>query len=452
MLKLFFWLRYLRKKKIVFLSIAAVGLSCALLIVVASLFDGFIKAVEQTGREAFGDIYLNPRERIADCDVLIDRLEALPQVEAASALLDTYGLLRLGAGDVRPIRILGINASEYSKITEFKNYLLTQKQSPEPVNFTAEGHPDEKAVLVSIGVLESPDEQTDQYDFESAKSWLGEEVVLTTVAVTEETEQSGRDESKKRFKPKHLKLRIADIVFTGMYLRDSRDVYLPIEQVRELIGAEKSSRFGPNEEIQIRVAEGIVPQQMIEPIRKLWVDFAREHNFSEEATNHSILRTSKQMQRYFIAELRKQMGLLMLIFGVICSVGVLLIFCIFYMIVMTKQKDIAVIKSCGASSYSVVTIFLGFGACVGVVGSALGAGLGFIVTKNVNTIEEWIRVLFGLKLWKSSVYVFEKIPNQIDVSASGWIILFSILAASLGALLPAIVAARTRPVEILRYE
>ncbi|MHC4424108.1 MAG: ABC transporter permease, partial [Planctomycetota bacterium] len=61
MLKLFLCLRYLRKKKIVLLSIAAVALSVALLIVVASLFSGFIGAVEQTGREVFGDVYLNPR-------------------------------------------------------------------------------------------------------------------------------------------------------------------------------------------------------------------------------------------------------------------------------------------------------------------------------------------------------------------------------------------------------
>ncbi|GAG18409.1 unnamed protein product [marine sediment metagenome] len=142
----------------------------------------------------------------------------------------------------------------------------------------------------------------------------------------------------------------------------------------------------------------------------------------------------------------------MLIFGVISSVGVLLIFCIFYMVVMTKQKDIAIIKSCGTASSSVGLIFLGFGACVGIVGSGLGALLGYVVTKNINTIEEWIRVIFGLKLWKSSTYIFEKIPNQLDLGAACWIILFAVVAAAIGALVPAIVAAKTRPVEILRYE
>jgi len=119
---------------------------------------------------------------------------------------------------------------------------------------------------------------------------------------------------------------------------------------------------------------------------------------------------------------------------------------------MTKQKDIAIIKSCGATSGTVACIFVGFGACVGIVGSAVGTVLGYIVIKNINIIEQWIRIIFGLKLWKSSVYVFEKIPNQLNLSASGWIVLFAILAATIGAFIPAIVAAKTQPVQILRYE
>ena len=60
MLKLFLWLRYLRKKKIVFLSIAAVALSVSLLIVVASLFTGFIETFDKAAVEAVGDVILIP--------------------------------------------------------------------------------------------------------------------------------------------------------------------------------------------------------------------------------------------------------------------------------------------------------------------------------------------------------------------------------------------------------
>jgi lipoprotein-releasing system permease protein len=122
------------------------------------------------------------------------------------------------------------------------------------------------------------------------------------------------------------------------------------------------------------------------------------------------------------------------------------------MIARLKQRDIAIIKSCGAASSSVALIFLGFGSCVGIAGSALGVILGCIITKNINAIEESIRIIFGLKLWKSSVYMFSKIPSDVDWSSALPIVLLAILAATIGTLIPAIVAAGTRPVEILRYE
>ena len=142
----------------------------------------------------------------------------------------------------------------------------------------------------------------------------------------------------------------------------------------------------------------------------------------------------------------------MLIFGVVSFSVVVLIFCIFYMIARMKQRDIAIVKSCGTASGSVALVFLLFGGCVGTTGSALGAVLAYIITKNINMVEEWIRIIFGLKLWKSSVYMFSKIPNNVDWWAVLPIVLFAIIAAIIGTLIPAIVAARTKPIEILRYE
>ena len=67
-------------------------------------------------------------------------------------------------------------------------------------------------------------------------------------------------------------------------------------------------------------------------------------------------------------------------------------------------------------------------------------------------IEGWIGKVIGLKLWKSSVYMFSEIPNEINWSWSMVIVLIAIGAAVVGTLIPAVVAARTKPVDILRYE
>ena len=90
MLKLFLWLRYLRKKKIVFLSIAAVALSVALLIVVASLFTGFINVFEQSAVDILGDVVLVAPIKFAKYPLFIERLERDGELVRVSEPVSTF--------------------------------------------------------------------------------------------------------------------------------------------------------------------------------------------------------------------------------------------------------------------------------------------------------------------------------------------------------------------------
>jgi lipoprotein-releasing system permease protein len=430
MLKLFLWLRYLGKKKIVFLSIAAVALSAGLLIVVASLFGGFIEAFEQSAVEAMGDIVLAPPIKFGKYQLLIERLEQVRQVKAATATLSAQGLLHLGKGNVRAVSIWGIEPEGRAKVTGFKQALIKQSKLPGEPSFQVPGFPKRVGGFVGIGVVAEPDEKTDEYDFAEIEKMVGQEVVLTTGSVIETKTGEG-----KKFKRKTLGFTVSDIVFTGVYLFDKEFVYLPIEQLQKVL---YPNEYGPiASQIQIKLNDDTQTELAMAQIRGLWEVFASEQ---------------LGWGPYLVAELRKQMGVLLLIFGVVSFTVVLLILCIFYMIVVTKQRDIAIIKSCGATSGSVASIFMGFGACIGIIGSGAGVLLGYILIKNINTIEEWISIIFGLKLWRSSVYIFSKIPNEIDWGSALPIVLSAVIAASLGALIPAIIAVRTKPVNILRYE
>ncbi|MHC4570992.1 MAG: FtsX-like permease family protein [Planctomycetota bacterium] len=448
MLKLFLWLRYLRKKKIVFLSIAAVALSASLLIVVASLFTGFINAFEQSAVEALGDIVLAPPIKFTKYQLFIERLEQMHAVKAATATLSGQGLLHLGKGNVRAVKLLGIEAQRRAKVTGFKQFLHKQKELPQGPSFEVTGSPEMVGGFVGIGVIAEPDEKTDEYDFSEIEKMVGQQIVLTTGAVSKAQEQKG---TRAKFKRKTVKLTVADIVFTGVYDLDKRFVYLPIERLQKILYPKQDGEVA--DQIQIKLTAGIQADVALAQIRGVWQGFAAEDlGWSPYLIKQTNIATAKQMQSQYVAELRKQMGVLLLIFGVVSFTVVLLILCIFYMIVVTKQRDIAIIKSCGATSGSVELIFVGFGAFVGIIGSGIGLILGYIVTKNINTIEAWIRIIFGLKLWKSSVYMFSKIPNEIDWDSALPIVLSAIIAAAIGALIPAIIAITTKPVNILRYE
>lgn len=447
MLKLFLWLRYLRKKKIVFLSIAAVALSVSLLIVVASLFTGFIDTFEKAAVEAVGDVILIPPTPIAKYPLLIEQLEQTESVESATPMISGYGILYLGRGNVRAVEIWGIEPAGRAKVTGFAKYLHRQgKETSEP-SFNVPDSPDETGGFVGIGVLEEPDEQTDEYDYDAAEKMLGRPIVLTTGTMKE---NSG-DRSRLEFKRQVMRFAVADIIETGVYQFDSGCAYLPIEKLQEVLYPDEESPVAS--QILIKLADNADADVALAVIRGVWRRFVQEELESNpNLMTSTAVSTARQLQSRYIAAYEKQMGILLLIFGVVSFGVVLLVFCIFSMIVRLKQKDIAIIKSCGATSSSVAVVFVGFGACVGTVGSGIGTVLGYVITRNINTIEDWIRIIFGLKLWKSSVYLFSKIPNEVNWSWSLRIVLLAIIAAAIGTLIPAIIAAKTRPVNILRYE
>lgn len=437
MLKLFLWLRYLREKKIVFLSIAAVALSAALLIIVASLFGGFINAFEQSAVKAIGDVVLEPPVKFTQYEELIRRLGQRDVVESASATLSSEGLLHLGKGDVRGVEIWGVSNldTRFSKVERVSG-------SENPVSRNGQS----VCGLVGIGVVGKPDEETDEYDFDAVKREIGQDAVLTTGAVIK-----AQDEGEATVRRKTIRFTIADVVFTGVYHLDKGLVYLPIEELQKALYPGESE--GVASQIQIKLRAGAEADAALVQIRGVWEDFAAEElGWEPYLIRSTTIVTAKQMQSRYVAEFRKQMGVLLLIFSVVSLSAVLLIFCIFYMIVEMRQKDIAIIKSCGATNGSVAFIFVGFGICVGLIGAGVGMILGDIVTRNINTIEEWIRIIFGLKLWKSSVYMFSKIPSEVDWDSALLIALSAVIAAAVGALIPAIIAVRTKPVNVLRYE
>jgi lipoprotein-releasing system permease protein len=447
MLKLFLWLKYLRTRRIIFLSIAAVALSVSLLIVVASLFTGFINAFEQSAVEMLGDVVIGPPPGglFEKYPAFVERLEQTDFVAAATGTLSSQGLLHVGRGNVRPVSIWGIQPDRRARVNGFKDVLLRQKAIAGPPSFEVPGMPEKTGGYVGIGVVAEADQDTDQYDQAAIlEEMVGQRVVITTGTVDDDPD--GDQIPKRKVIPFH----IADVVFTGVHDLDSGFVYVPIETLQAALYPDMEA---PATTINVKLKPGVDPELAVAQIRGLWQVFAADElGLSSWRIDMTDVVTAREMQRQYIVELRKQMGLLLLIFGVVSFSVVVLVFCIFYMIVRLKRRDIAVIKSCGATSVSVAWIFLGFGITVGLLGAGIGAVLGYAITKNINAIEDGIRVLFGLKLWSSSVYMFSKIPNDVDWVSSLPIIALAVAAAALGALTPAIIAALTKPVEVLRYE
>jgi len=443
-------LRYLQHRRIVLLSIAAVALSCALLIVTDSLFTGFIGAVENSVGQHLGDILLEAPAgvTITDSDTLIDQLTQTGNIEAATAVLSSQGLLLTAPGRARAVQVWGIELPRRLSVTPLGDSLIRQKDLPDgQVGFDVPGQPGEVGGIIGIGVASSPDEITDEYDMEDVQALIGSRMTLTTGSIVPAgTSDAGDTESAPRLSRKVVRFSLADVAMTGVHEFDQSFVLLPLETLSAaLYPAQPVSANA----IHIRIAPQADIEESLAVVNGVWREFARErfdwHMFAR-------INSSKEMKAYMIREYKKQMQVLLLIFGIVSTGIILLVFCIFYLIVMTRRKDIGILKSCGLSSPSVALMFVLFGMTVGVVGSIVGIGLGWVTICHINEIEHAIAAVFQMKIWKASSYMFTQIPNVMHWGSVVWITAAGIGAAAIGSLIPAVAAARVKPVETLQYE
>jgi ABC-type lipoprotein release transport system permease subunit len=440
MLKIFLWLKYLRKKKMFFLSIAAVTLCSSLLIIVSNLFGGFIQAFEQAAVDTMGDIIISPPVKFEHFTVLADNLEHHNSVKAATGTLTGEGLLHLGKGNVKPVKFWGIDLDKKIKVTKFSDYMYF------PQTHSAQTEPERVSGFIGIGVTGEPNELTDEYNTsEIKKKYIAKKVILTTGSVRRDSD------SQLTAKRETLVFNIDNIIRTGIHQFDKKFIYLPRHQIQQMLYPDIKTECV--DQVQIKLAKNINPQKAVIEIGQIWRNFAENVlGWNDYLINSTNIETSIQMQRSYIIEIRKQMGVLMVIFSAVSFSVVVLILCIFYMIVENRKKDIAVFKSFGTTGTTIAAVFIGYAAVLAFAGAAFGIISAWIVTKNINLIEKTLSNAMGLKIWKSSVYLFSRIPTIMDWKTSSIVFVSAIAAAMLGAVIPAIIAAKTKPVNILRYE
>jgi lipoprotein-releasing system permease protein len=171
-----------------------------------------------------------------------------------------------------------------------------------------------------------------------------------------------------------------------------------------------------------------------------------------DAVRSFRVKSWEDEQGPFIKAVQSEVVITTGLFSVMSLVAVLLIFCIFYMIVVEKTKDIGIIKSVGATGGGIMALFLGYGLAIGVVGSALGVALSFAIVRNINELHAWLGREMGVQIWSPETYQFDSIPSKMKLSTVAWTVGVALLSAVLGALIPAVRAAGMNPVDSLRYE
>jgi lipoprotein-releasing system permease protein len=122
------------------------------------------------------------------------------------------------------------------------------------------------------------------------------------------------------------------------------------------------------------------------------------------------------------------------------------------MVVMEKNKDIAILKSMGATSRSIMKIFVYQGLIVGIIGTALGCAAGLAVALNLQKVSQFVEKMFHFKILPGDVYYLSELPSQVNYSDVGIIILGTLFVCLISTIYPSWKASRLDPAEALRYE
>lgn len=122
------------------------------------------------------------------------------------------------------------------------------------------------------------------------------------------------------------------------------------------------------------------------------------------------------------------------------------------MMVKDKGRDIAILRTMGATRGMILRIFLLAGGAVGVIGTLAGFGLGLGFADNIETIRGWLQGLTGTDLFAAEIYFLSRLPSRVEPADVATVVGMSLALSFLATLYPAWRAARLDPVEALRYE
>ena len=280
-------------------------------------------------------------------------------------------------------------------------------------------------------------------------------VVLTLLPI-------GRGKIGTTVTPNTTTFTVIDDEKTDVYTVDSKTVYVPFDTLQQLCDmterrdVEDPSIVDPARcsQIQIKIRKPFTSRRKLIVVRQkieaLLHDFFKTHPDAVEVS--PIVQTWYEKLAQFIGPFEKQRTLITTMFGIISFVAVLLIFAIFYMIVVQKTRDIGIIRAVGGSATGITQIFLGFSIATAVIGSGVGLLGGYLFVHYINRIQDWIAAWFGFRVWQPDVFLFEKIPNQVDPATAAVIAVWAIASGVVGALIPSVMAGVAEPVEAIRYE
>ncbi len=399
-----FWLsqRYLRagkKEKIISLtaliSMIGIAIGVFVLIVVISVMSGFDRFLEDkmvgTNAHLSLEFYGGTRDSLE----ALTKLKTFPYVLGASPYIDGQALVKKEKS-IFGVQVRGIDPKLQAETSKIKEYLKLGSYDLVG-NEIALGQ--EMALRLGVG--------------------LGENVSLISPVTLTKTD-----------------FRVKGIFNSGMYLYDSSLILTSIK------GAQDFYKFpGLVSGIAVKVNNVYAVEKIKE---KLYRDFTSAGTFQ--------VRTWIDANKNFLEALKLEKIVMFIVVTMTTVVAAFGILSTLIMSVMSRIKDIGILRSLGARPKSILQIFIFQGLAIGVTGIFLGLVSGVGLALSLDNVVDLISRIIGRSLIPQDIYYFDRIPVNINIGDISIIVFSALVIILMASIYPAYYATKIIPSEAVRHE